>query len=245
MDIIPPSVLVVPGLLLVAGAAYLLTRPGAIFAGSAAVDPYKRRDDLRRMAAETSGATLNERAMAARQLAKVQATLPAMSDEDLLRDLGMEDSLPPFDARRRGEQIRNARRASSASGATSSDPLAAAISFGKRAPYDGEMKEEWKKRAMAVLRKVAKDLHLVAGTYTISFNPGGIAVSGDATLHHDRVYVSLSPSGWSDSVGYARRCAGQKDYGGKWGLGWENHDIPASYEGLVRLVRDLLEPVRA
>lgn len=210
--------------------------------GSLAVDPHKRRDDLRRMVAQTSGASPGERATALRQLAKVQASLPARSDEDLLRDLGVDEPLPTW---REGE-VRRARQAAHESrDAGSSDPLVAAISFGKRASYDGEMKEEWKKRAMAVLRKVAKDLHLVAGTYTISFNPGGIAVSGDATLHHDRVYVSLSPLGWSDSVGYARRCAGQKDYSGKWGPGWENHAIPTSYEGLVRLVRNLLEPARA
>lgn len=208
-------------------------------AGSAAVDPYKRRDDLRRMAAQTSGASPGERATALRQLAKVQASLPARSDEDLLRDLGVDEPLPTW----REGQARRAR--TTRSDAVSLDPLEAAVGFGRRASYDGEMKAEWKRRAMAVLHQVAKDLYLAPGTFTVIFNPGGIAVPGDAILHHDRVYVNLEPSMFASGVGYARRCAGQKDYGGKWGPGWENHDIPSSYEGLVRLVRDLLEPAHA
>lgn len=231
MKILNP-VTVTLGLVGVAAAAAALRENG----GSAAVDPYKRRDDLRRMAAQTSGASPGERATALRQLAKVQASLPA-------RDAF--EPLPRFNAQARGEEIRRARRASQAGDAVSLDPLEAAVGFGRRASYDGEMKAEWKRRAMAVLHQVAKDLYLAPGTFTVSFNPGGIAVPGDAILHHDRVYVNLEPSMFASGVGYARRCAGQKDYGGKWGPGWENHDIPSSYEGLVHLVRDLLEPAHA
>lgn len=77
------------------------------------------------------------------------------------------------------------------------------------AGYNEPIKAEWKKKSLALLRRIAKDLQLPKGTFDIRFNPGGIAVSGDATLHHDSFYLQINDFG-----GYWRTCKGRKDYTG-------------------------------
>lgn len=77
------------------------------------------------------------------------------------------------------------------------------------APYNGGAKALFRKESMSFLRSVAKKLQLNKGDYSIRFNPGGIAVSGDATLHHNNFYLTISGSG-----SYWRTCKGQKDYTG-------------------------------
>jgi hypothetical protein len=49
--------------------------------------------------------------------------------------------------------------------------------------------------------------------YDVWWNPGGIACSGDHTLHTDKVYLALHDNinfGWF----YFRTCKGRKDYSG-------------------------------
>lgn len=76
--------------------------------------------------------------------------------------------------------------------------------------YNEETKAQYKKLSLKFLRSLAKKLSLPKGTYSIRFNPGGIAVSGDAILHHDKFYISFGGYG-----AYWRECNGQKDYSGK------------------------------
>ncbi len=71
------------------------------------------------------------------------------------------------------------------------------------------VKAQYKRLALNVLRSIARDLQLAKGTYSIRFNAGGPAVAGDAVLHHDRFYLSMSEAGV-----YWRTCEGQKDYHG-------------------------------
>lgn len=81
-------------------------------------------------------------------------------------------------------------------------------------------KQVFRRAAQSYLRRLAKDLALVKGEFTIRFNAGGQACSGDATLHHERFYLTIGETG----VMY-RRCKGQKDYTGEanqWAIGFGN-----------------------
>lgn len=78
--------------------------------------------------------------------------------------------------------------------------------------YNSVDKAEFKRLSTKFLRAVAKELGLTRDTYDIRFNPGGIAVSGDATLHHDKFYVMLNLD-MCDWI-LVRRCNGRKDYTG-------------------------------
>ena len=79
--------------------------------------------------------------------------------------------------------------------------------------YDEQNKAKYKRAALKFLRELAKYLNLEKGSFSIRFNAGGVAVAGDAVLHHDKFYINLTPFG--NSGGYWRECAGQKDYCGK------------------------------
>lgn len=61
--------------------------------------------------------------------------------------------------------------------------------------YDLDRKKEFKKKSMAFLRRLAKDLNV--NSKDICFNPMGIAVSGEATLmgmwtSDNGIYVNIS-----------------------------------------------------
>lgn len=96
--------------------------------------------------------------------------------------------------------------------------LRIAVQKAKLAPYNEEYKAEYKRFALSVLRAIARDLQLAKESYSIRFNPGGIAVSGDATLHSNWFYLTICEVGvmW-------RTCEGQKDYHGgpnQWAIGF-------------------------
>jgi len=66
------------------------------------------------------------------------------------------------------------------------------------------------------LRLLAQELGLAAGTFTARSNEGGIAVSGEVSLHADHLYVQLSES-CVQAPGVEvmfRSCAGRQDYCG-------------------------------
>lgn len=93
---------------------------------------------------------------------------------------------------------------------------------------DHSVKQRWHSQARAKLRALADRLGLERGTYDIRSNYGGIAVSGEATLHGEFIYVQVSQPSFSDaSHGVLfRRCNGRKDYVGGMNhyanLGWLN-----------------------
>jgi hypothetical protein len=65
------------------------------------------------------------------------------------------------------------------------------------------------------LKSLAKALALRPGSFDIRSNLGGIAVSGEVTLHHERLYVQLSESATGPGVSILyRACQGRKDYSG-------------------------------
>jgi len=86
------------------------------------------------------------------------------------------------------------------------------IMAGKAASYNAQRKEEYRRLSMRLLREVRKLLGGSAETIDVRFNPGGIAVCGDATLHSDSVYIQIS-AGSFDGLGVlVRAVSSRKDY---------------------------------
>jgi hypothetical protein len=97
------------------------------------------------------------------------------------------------------------------------------ISSGKYAGYNADVKGEFKRLAMRFLNEVA--ILLDATKSDIRYNAGGIAVSGEATLHTNSVYVQISSIEYGVLV---RTVRGRKDYTG-------GHNTWYSYDRLVEL----------
>ena len=70
----------------------------------------------------------------------------------------------------------------------------------RRCAYDGEQKKEFHRQARIALRALAKELRFPKSSYDLRSNRGGVAVSGEITLHHDRVYIQVcQPATGADS----------------------------------------------
>lgn len=81
--------------------------------------------------------------------------------------------------------------------------------------YDADRKAEFHRRAGAVLKYLAKLLRYEKGDYDLRHNQGGIAVSGEITLHSDTLYVQIAQSAMGPDMGVLwRTCDGRKDYCG-------------------------------
>lgn len=66
-----------------------------------------------------------------------------------------------------------------------------------------------------VCRELAKLMELPKGSYRIDSNLGGIAVSGEITLHGEFIYLQFSQSVLGPTLGFMYRyCRGNRDYGG-------------------------------
>lgn len=86
-------------------------------------------------------------------------------------------------------------------------------------------KETFHKEGKKFLKSLAEMLGLKKGEFDLRSNMGGIAVSGEVTLHSDKLYVQLFESCVGNkgiSILY-RSCKGRKDY-----AGGSNHEVPMS-----------------
>jgi hypothetical protein len=79
--------------------------------------------------------------------------------------------------------------------------------------YNPELKAEFHKAAKRCLRRLVKELGLQKGEYDLRSNMGGIAVSGEITLHTDWCYVQVSQFRPVAEVMF-RSCEGRQDYTG-------------------------------
>lgn len=81
---------------------------------------------------------------------------------------------------------------------------------------DAELKRGLHKDSAAYLRILAEQLELPEDSYEIRQNEGGIAVSGEITLHSDSLYVQISQ--WADAGDnlrlLIRGCRSRADYTG-------------------------------
>lgn len=81
--------------------------------------------------------------------------------------------------------------------------------------YNENAKERFHRAGKKALKKIAELMDLQKGDYDIRSNKGGIAVSGEVTLHSDTFYLQVSESfmGRGKEILY-RSCKGRKDYCG-------------------------------
>ncbi len=89
------------------------------------------------------------------------------------------------------------------------------VNWYKPSAYNEPQKHLFHREARQRLKALARELCLPPGTYAIRSNKGGIAVSGEAILHADRLYVQvLQPAtGWDSGI-LIRTCKGRTDYTG-------------------------------
>ena len=85
--------------------------------------------------------------------------------------------------------------------------------FRKRVAYDPEAKRQFHAEARRQLLKLAAVLGLGPSAFDLRSNAGGIAVSGEITLHADCLYVQVSqPATGNDTGILYRSCDGRRDY---------------------------------
>lgn len=81
--------------------------------------------------------------------------------------------------------------------------------------YKSAEKQRFHLAARTVLQRLAKALNLKSGVdYELRHNQGGIAVSGEITLHTDKVYIQISQWSFQNYTVMFRECNGRKDYSG-------------------------------
>ncbi len=87
------------------------------------------------------------------------------------------------------------------------------FNFNTPTQYDADAKAAFHKNAKKQLALLALELGFLKEGFDIRSNQGGIAVSGEITLHHDAAYVQVSQSCMGGGILY-RTCVGRKDYTG-------------------------------
>lgn len=117
----------------------------------------------------------------------------------------------------------------------------AQFNFAQPVEYNDSAKQKFHSQGRARLRELAKTLALPKGTYEIRSNHGGIAVSGEVTLHHENVYVQILQSCLGEDMGViVRTCNGRRDY-----AGGPNHWLRLSclndIDALAHYVRIIME----
>ena len=108
----------------------------------------------------------------------------------------------------------------------------------KRVAYDDDAKRLFHNHARRQLRELANALGLAPGSFDVRSNKGGCAVSGEATLHADHLYVqACQPATGHDSGVLFRTCSGRRDY-----VGGPNHfatlDLLNTPEQLAERIRE-------
>jgi len=82
--------------------------------------------------------------------------------------------------------------------------------------YDADRKAVFHREARRLMRQLVTALALPVDSFDIRSNKGGIAVSGEITLHGEFIYVQVSQSCFGDGCEVLfRRCNGRKDYCGE------------------------------
>lgn len=103
------------------------------------------------------------------------------------------------------------------------DKSATAFDWNARCAYDPVQKRRFHAEAVKRLRLLAADLDLELGGFDLRTNRGGVAVSGEVTLHHEQVYVQVAQSVAGPHGLLIRSCRGLSDYDGG-----RNHQKPLS-----------------
>jgi hypothetical protein len=78
--------------------------------------------------------------------------------------------------------------------------------------YNDVAKAEFRKLSMKLMRELRETLGMFSAS--VRYNAGGIAVSGDATMHGDIVYVTVNADALCSMGVLYRTCKSKKDYTG-------------------------------
>jgi hypothetical protein len=99
---------------------------------------------------------------------------------------------------------------------------------------DEALKRGLHKDAAAYLRMLATELGFDRNNYDMRSNKGGIAVSGEITLHTETLYVQISQwAGHGDCLSFLiRGCDSRKDYSGH-----TNHSMHLRSHNVEALLR--------
>ena len=90
-----------------------------------------------------------------------------------------------------------------------------AFDFRRSVSYDATAKRAFHARTRRQLKQLANALSLAPGAFDLRSNQGGSTVSGEVTLHADRLYVqACQPATGHDTGVLFRTCLGRKDYHG-------------------------------
>lgn len=109
-------------------------------------------------------------------------------------------------------------------------------------------KTNWHRQAGSILRVLADFMGLIPSQYQIRTNMGGPAISGETTLHGERIYIQFGQffAGDGDKFLY-RSCNGRKDYTGGMNhyLRWDDLlDLKTAAEALALVMKPLFEVQR-
>lgn len=102
--------------------------------------------------------------------------------------------------------------------------------------YNAANKAAFHKVARKVLRRLAKALNVSAPIYS---NQGGIAVSGEITLHADHLHAWIEQ--WRDPILIYRACQSTKDYTGSADHIIDATDLVTRFDDVVRGIREVVE----
>lgn len=81
--------------------------------------------------------------------------------------------------------------------------------------YNETNKKQLHSAAKKALKVLAEKLNLSKDQYDLRSNQGGVAVSGEITLHTDKLYIQISQSFSGNGIKVLyRTCKGRKDYSG-------------------------------
>lgn len=83
----------------------------------------------------------------------------------------------------------------------------------QKVSYNSELKSEFLRQGEQLAYIVASKLGLNEDQYDIRVNKGGVAVSGEVTLHTDNIYVQFGQN-FNNTGILCRTCNGRKDYTG-------------------------------
>ena len=84
------------------------------------------------------------------------------------------------------------------------------IFTGKNAGYNAAYKAKYRSLSMKLIRELNKLLNADADT---RYNAGGIAVSGESTLHSDKIYIQVQGDSSMQAI-LVRACTSKADYAG-------------------------------
>jgi hypothetical protein len=105
--------------------------------------------------------------------------------------------------------------------------------------YHETNKKEYRRLSLRLLRTLSKELGLERSA-EIRYNPGGIAVSGDSTLHADRLYATLNLDGLGLGI-LVRTCRHRRDFKGGPNHWFSLQQLKAAgLEGLAEFARRIL-----